>query len=82
MNLLSQLVIYQKFEKDTSVSIYNCKQMALYELSHSLLHIRTMNGVILSYLLALQHLFHFILYVLILSFSFFFSCFFVESTTS
>ena len=33
MNLQSQVVINQKFEKDISVSIYHCQQRVLFELS-------------------------------------------------
>ena len=47
----------------------------------SLLHMRTMNGAISWYVLAVQRLFHFIACVSLLCISFCFLFFFVDSTT-
>ena len=48
----------------------------------SLLHFRTMNGVISWYVLAVQRLFHFIVCVSFLSISFFFFLFFFADSTA
>ena len=78
VNPLSQLYISRKLQKYISVSICHCHRRLLRELS--LLHLKTMNGVISWYVLALQRLFYFIACVSFLSISLSFFLFCLWST--